>query len=205
MDLNKAEMARAQIDMKAGELKIRGGAAKLLEAEFSYEDDLWKPEVRYGESGFRGNLRIWQPHIPFRVGPGGGGSKNEWDLRLKDDVPLDLEVSLGAGKSVLDLKGLYLRSLDVHMGAGEVDLDLTGKWRKSFDARVRGGVGRATVYLPKEVGVEATARGAIGEIRADGFTRSGHNYTNGAYGKTPVTLRVDVEGGIGEINLRLEP
>lgn len=203
VQLGKAEMANVRIEMKGGELDVSSGAPGLLKAFFRYRGEGWKPEVTYSEAGFRGNLVVRQSRVAYTIGHE-PSFRNEWQLRLNNDLPMDLNVSLGAGKSVLDLGGLLLRSLDVHLGAGELDLDLTGKWRKSFDARIRGGIGKAVVHLPKGVGVEARARGGIGEIKAPGFKQMGHVYTNDAFGETPVTLRLDIEGGIGEIKLELE-
>jgi hypothetical protein len=197
-----AELANVRIEMKGGELRVAGGASDLLEALFRYGHPQWKPEVRYDRMGFRGNLIVREAHgTAFSRG---GRYRNDWDLKLSDHVPMDLTVNLGAGRSELHLGGLRLRSLEVHLGAGELDLDLAGAWQKSFEARIRGGVGKATVHLPKDIGVEARASGGIGQIRAHGLQRSGHTYTNEAFGKTPVTLRVDVQGGIGEIRLELE-
>ena len=45
--------------------------------------------------------------------------RNEWDLRLYDEVPMDLSVDMGAGTSDLQLAGLSLTGLDVSLGAGE--------------------------------------------------------------------------------------
>lgn len=195
--LGSAEMVRARVEMDAGELTIRGGSGQLLEATFDYTGDRSKPRVDYNVTGFRGRLVVSQPRAISSHGD------NAWDLRLNNSVPLDLEVLLGAGKSVLDLGSLALRNLDIRLGAGELDLDLTGKWRKDLEVRIRGGVGKATVWLPKDVGVQARARGGIGAIKAPGFRRSGHTYTNDAYEDSPVTLRLDIEGGIGEIRLEL--
>ena len=87
------------------------------------------------------------------------------------------------------------------MGVGETVVDLTGEWKKDFRARIHGGIGQATVRFPRDVGVRVQARGGIGEIRAHDFAKDGDTYTNEAYGKSPVTLAVEVEGGIGQINL----
>lgn len=201
IELGKVEMVRALVEMKAGELKIRGGAGDLLEASLRY-DERAKPEIRYDTSGFRGDLTVRQPHVSFNIGS--SDSPNNWDLRLNDDVPMDLEVRVGAGKSVLELGSLYLRSLEVHLGAGEINLDLTGKWRKSMEARIRGGVGKAVVRLPKDVGIEARARGGIGSIHVSGLERSGDIYTNEPAVKSPVTLHLDIEGGVGEIRLEAQ-
>jgi len=203
--LGKAEMVNVRIEMKGGELEVSGsgGAQELLHAFFSYHGEGWKPEVSYSETGFRGNLLVRQSSVRYTIGPH-GGFRNEWRLKLSNTVPMDLEVKLGAGRSELDLAGLHLRSLEVHMGAGELDLNLGGQWRKSFEARIRGGVGKATVRLPKDVGVEARARGGIGAIQTSGLKRDGRLWVNDALGSSPVTLRIDVEGGIGEIRLETE-
>ena len=138
-------------------------------------------------------------------GSGGpfGGPSYSWDLRLKDDIPMALEVHLGAGKSDLALGSLALQKLDVHMGVGECTVDLTGDWKEDLRANIQGGIGKATVRLPEEVGVKVRAKGGIGEIRRGHLRQQGDAFVNEAYGKSPVTLDVNVEGGIGEINLEL--
>jgi hypothetical protein len=40
-------------------------------------------------------------------------------------------------------------------------------------------------------------------IDAEGLTREGNSYVNDAYGNSDVILEVDVEGGVGEINLEV--
>ena len=64
---------------------------------------------------------------------------------------------LGAGEVQMNLGGLPLRNVEVNMGAGELKLDLRGNPKQSYDVRVNGGVGSATIYLPKNVGISATA------------------------------------------------
>jgi len=198
--LGNAKSVRVEIHMGAGELKIDGGAAELLEAEFVYNVAKWKPELDYSVSGTQGLLTIRQPEWS---GSPRGPRQYEWDLRLNNSVPLEIAVHLGAGKSTLTLGTLALTNLDIQMGVGETLVDLVGDWKKDLKATIRGGVGKATVRLPEEVGVRVKARGGIGEIKAPAFGRDGDAYVNNAYGKSPVTLHVDVEGGIGEIKLEL--
>ena len=56
------------------------------------------------------------------------------------------------------------------LAPGEVDADLRGNPKRSYDVRINGGVGQATIHLPKSVGISATAVGGIGEINV---TRAG--------------------------------
>jgi hypothetical protein len=112
-------------------------------------------------------------------------------------------VKQGAGRVNLTLAGLSLTRVDFDLGAGEVNVDLTGDWKSDLTANLNGGVGKATIRLPRDVGVRATAHGGIGSINAHDLKKDGDAYVNDAYGKSPVTLRVNVEGGVGEINLEL--
>lgn len=198
--LGDAKSVRVEIRMGAGELKIGGGAANLLDGQFTYNVPAWKPRVEYNTSGSEGNLSIRQPE-----GSGGasGNVKYDWDLRLNDKVPISIDVQMGAGRADLTLGKLSLTNLDIKMGAGETIVDLTGDWKNDLTAHIRGGVGKATVRLPRDVGVYATAAGGIGAINAHDLRKENGAYVNDAYGKSPVTLRVTVEGGVGEINLEL--
>ena len=196
-----AQSVRTHLVMGAGELNVSGGADALMEADFAYNVADWKPKVDYDVSGDTGELSVKQGS-----GKGvrlGGDARNEWDLRLNDEVPTDLVVSMGAGESDLDLDSLTLTGLDLQMGAGETTVDLTGDYDRDFDASIQGGVGEATVMLPSEVGVRARAEGGLGKINAVGLEKEGDSYVNDAYGDSDVTLDVDVQGGIGQINLKV--
>jgi hypothetical protein len=201
IDAQDADSARARLQMGAGELNLTGGADQLMEADFSYNVSDWKPKVSYHVSSEEGELVVKQ-------GSGGGvrlggNARNEWDIRLNDEVPTDLVVQMGAGESDLDLDSLTLTGLDLQMGAGKTTVDLTGDYEQNFDASIQGGVGEATVMLPSEVGVKAKADGGLGKINAEGLQRMYDSYVNDAYGESDVTLKVDVQGGVGEINLEV--
>jgi hypothetical protein len=193
-----AQSVRANLKIGAGELNVSGGADALMEADFSYNVAEWKPKVNYDVSGETGELIVKQ-------GSGGGvnlgDARNEWDIRLNDQVPTTLSVQMGAGESDLDLDDLTLRGLDLEMGAGRTTIDLTGDYDRDFVASIQGGVGQATVQLPSEVGVRVEAQGGLGEINAEGLQKEGEAYVNDAYGDSEVTLDIDIQGGVGQINL----
>ncbi|HZB07938.1 MAG TPA: toast rack family protein [Rubrobacter sp.] len=201
VDLKNAQSARAQLKMGAGELNVTGGADQLMEADFSYNVSDWKPKVNYDVSGDKGELIVKQGSAE---GAGlSGDARNEWNLRLNDEVQTDLVVQMGAGESDLDLDSLTLTGVNLQMGAGKTTVDLTGDYAQSFDASIQGGVGEATVLLPSEVGVKAKAEGGLGKINAKGLKRVGDSYVNDAYGESDVNLSVEVQGGVGEINLKV--
>jgi hypothetical protein len=188
--------------MGAGRLSVEGGADALLDAEFTYNLARWQPTVDYAVDGGRGELVVRQPQGVVRRFPV-GELRYEWELRLNEGVPIDLEVALGAGESMLDLAGLSLASLEVEMGAGECIVDLAGNWQADIPVSIRGGVGELTVLLPQDMGARIEVAGGLGEVDASGLRVEGDAYTNDAYGESPATLEVEIEGGIGQVNLEV--
>jgi len=178
-------------------MRVAGGNGKLLTADFRYGANASKPEVNYSSAAGHGSLTIRQSGSSSSL----THTSKEWDLRLSNEVPMEVEVHLGGGEAHLNLGALTLRSVDVQMGAGQLDLDLRGTAKKSYEARVQGGAGEATIHLPSTVGVEAKVQGGIGEISAPGLHQDGSRYVNDALGKSPVTIHLDVQGGVGEIKL----
>jgi len=197
--LGNAKSAQVEIEMPAGELSIGPGAQELLEADFTYHNMSAKPLVEYNVNEGQGRLSIRQSESSH----GRGGGRNSWDLHFNNKVPIELAVNQGAGRAKLTLGGLALRKLDLHIGAGETTVDLTGDWQNDLAASIQGGVGRATIRLPSDVGVRASAHGGIGAVHVQGLKKDGDAYVNDAFGKSPVTVNVNVEGGVGEINLEL--
>jgi hypothetical protein len=196
VDLDNSELVRAELKMGAGELHVRGGSPKLMDAEFTFNRPMMRPSVHYDASGFRGHLSVEEPSNVHHV-----NSNYRWDLRFNDDKPLDLIVNFGAGEGRLDVGELRLRSLEIHMGVGELRVDLRGMPKNDYDVSIHGGVGEATIYLPEGVGIVAEAHGGIGGINARGLEKRDDRYVNDAYGHSKTTVRLEVHGGIGAINL----
>jgi len=96
---------------------------------------------------------------------------------------------------------MEVTDLQLKMGAGQVELDLTGPRKSDLNVEIKGGIGQATIRVPRDVGFNARAAGGLGSISAEGLQKDGNEYRNDAYGKTPHKIRLDVEGGIGEIEL----
>jgi len=224
VELGDADSVDVEIQMGAGELDVSGGASELLDASFSFNVAELDPEATYtngtlvvSDKDVREGIRSLFDLDEYR---------NEWGLKLNEDVPMDMTIGLGAGRSNLALGTLALTSLNIEGGAGEVDLDLSnseslsrldfdmgagevtidlsGDWNNDLDARLTGGLGEVTLRLPSDVGVRVNVETGIGGVDASGLTKDGNIYTNDAYGVSDVTLLIDLEAGVGQIHLDVE-
>ena len=198
LDVDKSEMTRVELKIDAGELRVGGGSPKLMEADFDYNVPGWNPKVEYHSTGVRSDIEISQ-------GPGAvPHGKNEWSLKFNDSVLMDFVVRMGAGEAHLALGSLNLRSVSMDLGAGEVEMDLRGSPKRSYDVKVQGGVGQATIRLPSNVGISATAAGGLGDINVRGLEQRNGRWINPRHENDPITIRVDVKGGVGQIDLVAE-
>lgn len=114
----------------------------------------------------------------------------QWDVRLNDAQPLDFSTHMGAGNAEMAPGSLTLRSIEVRMGVGNLEMDLRGVPKHDYNVEIHGGVGNAEIRLPKNVGIVAKASGGLGGE----WVNPGHEYA-------PVTIRLDISGGVGNIDL----
>ena len=196
IEMDRSESTRLDLKIGAGELKVGGGSAKKMEADFAYSEAL-KPTVDSRTSGTTSEITISQAEggISF------GNNMSRWDVRLNDRVPVEVVAKLGAGQADMNLGSLDLRGVDMDIGVGQVNVDLRGTPKKSYDVRIKGGVGEAKVFLPRSVGITASAKGGIGEINVEGLEKRGERWINPGHENDPVQITVDARGGVGEIRI----
>ncbi len=201
VDRQGAKSVDVSLETSAGEFNISGGSSHLLDADFNYSGSYETPRVDYNVADGVGHLNISQDS----GGTHFGTTHNQWNLHFSNEVPLELKVQMGAGRGQLHLRDMPVTRLEMSMGAGQADLDLTGDRKNDLVANLEGGVGQVTIRLPRKVGVVVRASGGIGAVEAHGLRHEDGEYTNEAYGKTPATIRLTVQGGVGQISLIEEP
>jgi hypothetical protein len=201
VELGDANSVSVEINFGAGDLQVSGDSDKLLEADFNYNVARLKPEVAYAD----GKLSVRQPEVKgLPVLKNITDFRNEWGIHLSDEVPMDLKVIVGGGSSDLQLAGLPLTRLDVNQGAGISTVDLSGSWERDLDVTIEAGAADITVRLPKDVSARVEVDAGPTTIEATGLRQDGNVYTNDAYGVSEAMLQVEIEAGIGRINLEVE-
>lgn len=174
----------------AGELELEAGNPDVLfSGDFSYNVSQWEPKVEYED----GLLTVQQGETGDNLGVPTGNTRNEWELEFTPQVPLAMEINIGAGRGDLDLTGLQLTELEVKSGAGDFDLRFNEANQAVLETfaletgasrvEVRG-IGNAS---PRRM----TVQGGVGDISLD-FT-----------GEWVRSAEIDITAGVGSITLRL--
>jgi hypothetical protein len=243
IDIQDATTARVKLDMGFGSLKLRGGATSLMDAHFEYHEGM-EPRVDYVVHNGRGELRVDQPSRPKSINI----TRNRWDVRLNQELPIDLEIDNGAGEAEVDastlaltsfeldqaagegkvqlngdqtrltyvdadisagkleleMRGSYpaMRELRAETAAGQLKLDLTGQWSSDVDIKIEVVAGEATLRLPNNVNIIATATTSVGRVKSRGLVQDGEHYTREVPGAAG-TLRIKANASVGQVVLEV--
>jgi hypothetical protein len=216
---------KTEIAFLNGTLNIStGNLNKLYSGDYKYQKPEWKPHISYTEEEGTGYLNIIskdeREERKFDT-----TDNNKWNIVLNRDIKNDLSIRMGAGIGKFELEDSNLKKFDFQMAAGEVDInlkntsipdlkikaiagkatvDLTGAWHNNLHASITGGIGELSFILPESTGAKMEITGILANIYAPGFIKNGHTYTNSSYGNTKETLYIEIFGGIGEIDVRME-
>ena len=192
-----AERARVEIEMGAGDLEVKSGAAMLLEGDFEFNTPALKPVIAYKVDGSTGALTVSQESAS-------GNYENNWRLSLDETTPMDLDISLGAGDAQLVLGRLNLSNLDIQLGAGDLVVDLRGMPAKSFRVKVQAGAGDTRIQLPAGVGLSVSTSGIIGDTSVSGLEKRDGRWVNSRAEGSPVTVDLEVQHAIGDLRIEAE-
>ncbi|NIP34196.1 MAG: hypothetical protein GWN18_04665 [Thermoplasmata archaeon] len=198
MELGSADSVEVYLEQNVGDLYVSGGASKLMEATFRYNVDKWKPEVTYREVGGDWNLSVVQPNTHLQVAT---GARNEWDISLDDDVPIEFVANVGVGSPEISIGGLNLQDVDVNIGVGDLDLRLGSYDGDNLTVDVHTGVGDVTIRVPSGMGVRVIAVTDVGTISATGFTMVGAEYHSSDYDVDQPHIVVTAMVGTGDITI----
>jgi hypothetical protein len=199
VELDGADSVQVEILMGAGRLMVGGNAAELMEGEFTYSRRAYAPDISYHvSSNGTGKLEIRQDDNPgIQIH---SNFRNDWELSFNNQVPLQLDVTLGAGESDLNLEGLVLESFNLKLGAGASRVDLSGDLEQDLTVQIQGGVGELTLLLPANTNIDMDVNGGLGEINTSGLYRENSHFIS-KYSGTGPTIFVDIDAGVGQLNL----
>lgn len=202
IEKDKAEKLDVELQLGIGEITVEKGAKDWIEGTAQYNIDKLAPKVKYDLRGKTGKISIdHKGSTNVRLGK----IKNIWDIKLNEDIPMDLSIETGASDAEIDLQGLQLEKLTINTGVGDLNVNLGGDWKKGFETNIETGVGSTTVTLPSKVGVKLTTEKGIGTSNMEGLISKGEGvYVNEAYDKADVKIEVNSEIGLGDITFKLD-
>jgi hypothetical protein len=124
-----------------------------------------------------------------------------WDLAVTPAIPIDLETSMGAGLSLIDLTNLDITHLDVNLGVGETTVVLPAEG--IFEGQVDSAIGQTVIRVPPQMAVRINADTGIANINVPSdFERQGDVFSSPGFGTATNRIELQVGQAIGNIDVR---
>jgi hypothetical protein len=125
------------------------------------------------------------------------GRTPRWTIGLATEVPLEVQLDVGAARTRLDLSETRLRRLKISTGASDTRVTLPRAAGETF-VKAEGGAAALTFEVPAGVAARVRSRMALGSTNVDGrFPKVGDVYESPDWGTAANRVEIDIQGGVG--------
>ncbi len=202
--LGDVDKAKVSIDFDIGELEVNGMTSGSVLANGAMDlADYERLNQEYRELGSTAYLTIGsrgQQVVPAWWFGKRDGDSRDWKININDDMPIELEIDLGVGKSEIDLSQMEITSLNVETGVGKAELYLPEDG--DFNGYIQAGVGELIVYVPESLPIRITLETGLGNNSVVGdFDQTNSVYTSNEYAQSDARVNLTINGGVGNINV----
>jgi hypothetical protein len=189
--VNQTKELEVRLKYDVGSLEVaRNGGEDLFSLDLEYDDRRSVPRFDFRE-GERASLDL---QVEPRNHINSGKQNNDLTLKLKDNIPLELDIATGVSDGHLDLTSLDIRRFHLRGGVGktEVTFDKPAEQPlRNFD--VESGVGSLTIRGLGNARVERLdVKGGVGRTELD-FTGESNS----------ARMESEISVGVGAIRLLL--
>jgi hypothetical protein len=194
--LDGAASARLELGYGAGTLRLAGGAEPGLLYQGTFAGGVRQDASRRGDR-VEATLR----HASNAPQILGWARPLDWDLRVADRVPIDLEVRTGASRVRLDLAGLQVRSLKIETGASDVDVVLPAHGRCRVE--IEAGAADVRVRVPEGVAASVRTSSALASVNVDPtrFPRIDGTHRSPDYETAAARADIEIDGGLASFSV----
>lgn len=209
--LGGATSAEVKIDIEAGTLDLRSGAAAtdLMSGTFDYGKSNGEPKIEYNVENGVGKLDLssdsdvdfdwpWKMVDDFDA---------NWDLLLNNTVPTDLEIDVNAGELDLALDNTNVTNLDLDLDAALGTIDLRGERTGNLTGDFEVDAGQLVLIVPTDVGVQITTNfdAVDTEIKDNAVSKTSSNtYQNDAWTTAPTKITINLDMDAGQFVVKTE-
>jgi hypothetical protein len=193
-----ATVADASIDIKAGatNLTLNGGAEKLVDGTYNSNGaDLVETSNVVGTQQLVTlETKSWGHgwFNPF-------GHRQNLDLKLNNDLPLNLDVDAGASTAHIDLTNVSVKTLKLDMGASTIDLTF-GKKLDVATATLKTGATTLDLRFPRDLGVRLDLDAGVTTKTLPEFADQGEGvYLSTSYSTATKKLNLTLDAGVSTI------
>jgi hypothetical protein len=187
----------------AGELRINGNAQpdELLNGTFGGGID---HRISGGTEAVTVDLRVPTDNFPPFIGMD-PSQRIDWTVGLNPNIPLMLDLEVGASRSILDLRDLQVKNLKLQTGASATEIEFPAHAGETRGI-LHSGAASLEARIPEGVSARIHTSGALSsiDINLARFPRTmdGNEYRSPDYDQAVNRLELEIETGVGAVIVR---
>jgi hypothetical protein len=199
-DLGSLTKAKIVVDMPATNLSVKptDDPTKLIEGKVSFSKAANKPKVSVEESFGQEIFKITQKSVsglPFI-----SSFKNDTNLYLTIQIPLEIQIKTGASREKLDLADLRVEYLEIDSKASDLDIIFGNSY--SSTAKIKTTASNLNIKIPKNIEARIKVNSKVKNLSiADRFKQGGGEYKTKDFDKAFTRLDIQIESVAGSIKI----
>ncbi len=193
------ELNKLKVNLKYGANRLRVGKIinedNLYDVDIDYRGEV--PTVYYNRTNNNGDLRVEQAK---KINVGNGSEK--WEVNLTNKIPIDINVSAGAGDLMLDLEGLKVDDLNIDAGLGQISIRYPDY---NNETEISAGASNIKLVIPEETAFRIETSTVLNNMNFDevGLIKVQDDiYQSMNYGEVENKIKIKLSTSVGNIKVQ---
>lgn len=205
-DYPKVKRRRVSVKSGLSRLIILGDKdAELIEVNSEYFTNFGEPQLEVESGDDLLTVDLTNEFESGRLWPGFREDIKQTVSFGSFDLPMDLDLEIGAGKLTADFADLILERLGVNVGAGSAELKMTEKSIPKNGVKVNVGAGSVELTLPKNIGLKIRYDIGIGNLKVNDQNMKGNGiYATESYDQAQLKLELEADVGVGSLKIKFD-
>ena len=190
------EKATIELKFNSGKLILKEFTPLLYEFISQYQYKEFEPFEKFSRTEKEANIIIY--HSPVTEKRISSNIKNNWELKLNNQIIYNLSIATGAINMDSDLSGFKVEKLYIESGVSNINL-VVPKYNSKII--INTGVSNIDIAIPKEVGAMLNIDSGIAIKNLDDFIKRNDTYISNNYDNSEFKTEIEIDCGVSRINI----
>ncbi len=192
----KIEKASIELKFDVGKLTLNESTPLLYECISQYRYKEFEPFEKFSRTEKEANIIIY--HSPVTKKRISNNIKNNWELKLNNQIIYNLSIETGAINMDSNLSGFKVEKLYIESGVSNINL-VVPKYNSKII--INTGASNIDIAIPKEVGAMLNIDSGIAIKNLDDFIKRNDTYISNNYDNSEFKTEIEIDCGVSRINI----
>jgi len=190
------ERASIELNLDVGKLTMGESTPLLYECVSQYRYKEFEPFEKFSQSEKEANILIY--HSPITKKVISNNIKNNWQLKLNNQIIYNLSIKTGAIDTDCNLSDFRVEKLYIESGASNINLVVPNYNSK---INIDTGVSNIDIAIARNVGATVNIDSGIAIKDLDDFIKRNDTYISHNYSESEFKTEIEIDCGVSNINI----